>query len=130
MRSGVGRCKSKGDSPEFFCKRSFGSEPGYCVFDLHLSLGLAGSASGLDFDADNDSVTCRGCHEEASIRPQRKRGQRQHEETGKTGMTWIDCRYSFAHEKTEPKCLRCELSGTGVSSKPPVEQVNSDLEAF
>lgn len=51
---------------------------------------------------DNDSVTCRGCHEEASIRPQRKRGQRQHEEARQTAMTCIDCHYNLVHEEIEP----------------------------
>jgi len=51
---------------------------------------------------NNDSVTCRGCHEEASIKPQRKRGQRQHEEARQTGMTCIDCHYNLVHEEIEP----------------------------
>ena len=33
-----------------------------------------------DWFRDNDSSTCTECHEEASIKPQRKRGQRQHAE--------------------------------------------------
>lgn len=50
----------------------------------------------------NDSVTCRGCHEQASIKPQRTRGQRQHEEARQTGMTCIDCHYNLVHEEIEP----------------------------
>jgi len=55
-----------------------------------------------DWFRANDSVTCRGCHEEASIKPQRKRGQRQHEEARETGMTCIDCHYNLVHDEIEP----------------------------
>ncbi len=55
-----------------------------------------------DWFRGNDSVTCRGCHEEASIKPQRKRGQRQHEEARETGMTCIDCHYNLVHDEIEP----------------------------
>ena len=55
-----------------------------------------------DWFRGNDSVTCRGCHEEASIKPRRKRGQRQHEEARETGMTCIDCHYNLVHEEIEP----------------------------
>lgn len=47
----------------------------------------------------NDSVTCRSCHEEASIKPKRKRGQRQHEEAIKSSMTCIDCHYNLVHDE-------------------------------
>lgn len=52
-----------------------------------------------DWMRDNDSVTCRSCHEEASIKPQRKRGKRQHEEARKSGMTCIDCHYNLVHDE-------------------------------
>ncbi len=51
----------------------------------------------------NDSVTCRSCHEEAAIKPKRKRGQRQHAEAREQGMTCIDCHYNLAHEEVEPR---------------------------
>ena len=51
----------------------------------------------------NDSATCRSCHEEASIQPQRKRGQRQHAEARDTGMTCIDCHYNLVHDEIEPR---------------------------
>ena len=51
---------------------------------------------------DNDSVTCRTCHEEASIKPQRKRGQRQHKEARASGLTCIDCHYNLVHREIEP----------------------------
>lgn len=59
----------------------------------------------------NDSVTCRGCHEEASIRPQRKRGQRQHEEARQSGLTCIDCHYNLVHQEIEPS--KRFLDGSG-----------------
>ena len=52
-----------------------------------------------DWMRANDSVTCRSCHEEASIKPQRKRGQRQHEEARTSGMTCIDCHYNIVHDE-------------------------------
>ena len=56
-----------------------------------------------DWFRGNDSATCRGCHEEASIQPQRKRGQRQHAEARDTGMTCIDCHYNLVHDEIEPR---------------------------
>ncbi len=56
-----------------------------------------------DWMRANDSVTCRSCHEEASIKPKRKRGQRQHTEAREQGMTCIDCHYNLAHEDVEPR---------------------------
>ncbi len=50
----------------------------------------------------NDSATCRTCHEEASIKPQRKRGQRQHAEARKNRTTCIDCHYNLVHKAVEP----------------------------
>ncbi len=60
---------------------------------------------------ENDSETCRNCHEEASIKPQRKRGQRQHEEARKTGITCIDCHYNLVHEEVEPSKAFLEAIG-------------------
>jgi len=56
-----------------------------------------------DWFRGNDSVTCRECHKESSIKPQRKRGQRQHAEALETGMTCIDCHYNLVHEEIEPR---------------------------
>ena len=50
----------------------------------------------------NDSATCRSCHEQASIKPERKRGQRQHAEAIKKGTTCIACHYNLVHEEIEP----------------------------
>lgn len=60
----------------------------------------------------NDSATCRGCHEEASIQPQRKRGQRQHAEARETGMTCIDCHYNLVHDEIEPSKSFLESTGS------------------
>lgn len=56
-----------------------------------------------DWMRDNDSVTCRECHEEDSIQPARKRGQRQHQEARAAGMTCIDCHYNLVHDEVEPR---------------------------
>lgn len=51
---------------------------------------------------DNDSATCRSCHEQASIKPERKRGQKQHAEAIENGTTCIACHYNIVHEEIEP----------------------------
>ena len=56
-----------------------------------------------DWMLANDSATCRSCHKEDLIKPERKRGQRQHAEARETGMTCIECHYNLVHEKVEPR---------------------------
>ncbi len=46
----------------------------------------------------NDSVTCRSCHEQQSIKPQRSRGQFMHLFADRTGKTCIDCHYNLVHD--------------------------------
>jgi nitrate/TMAO reductase-like tetraheme cytochrome c subunit len=55
-----------------------------------------------DWFRKNDSITCRECHEESSIKPTRQRGQKQHKEARETNMTCIDCHYNLVHEEIEP----------------------------
>jgi nitrate/TMAO reductase-like tetraheme cytochrome c subunit len=55
-----------------------------------------------DWFRKNDSVTCRECHEESSIKPARQRGQKQHKEAREANMTCIDCHYNLVHEEIEP----------------------------
>ena len=55
-----------------------------------------------DWMLANDSSTCRTCHEQASIKPKRKRGQRQHQTALKEGTTCIACHYNLVHEEVEP----------------------------
>ncbi len=50
-----------------------------------------------------DSATCRVCHEEASIQPQRTRGQRQHADALERGLTCIGCHYNLVHAEVEPR---------------------------
>ncbi len=59
----------------------------------------------------NDSVTCRSCHDETSIKPQRKRGQRQHEDARNSAMTCIDCHYNLVHEEVPPRESFLESAG-------------------
>ncbi len=56
-----------------------------------------------DWLYETDSATCRHCHQEAAIRPEKKRGQRQHEEAKETGMTCIECHYNLVHAEIEPR---------------------------
>jgi nitrate/TMAO reductase-like tetraheme cytochrome c subunit len=56
-----------------------------------------------DWMLANDSATCRSCHEEASIKPARTRGQKQHAEAREKGMTCIACHYNLVHDEVEPR---------------------------
>lgn len=55
-----------------------------------------------DWFLANDSVTCRECHVMEAIKPERKRGQRQHATAIKEGTTCIACHYNLVHEEVEP----------------------------
>ena len=50
----------------------------------------------------SDSANCRGCHVMEAIKPERKRGQRQHAEALKNGTTCIACHYNLVHKEVEP----------------------------
>lgn len=50
----------------------------------------------------NDSKNCRGCHVMEGIKPERKRGQRQHADAIKNGTTCIACHYNLVHKEVEP----------------------------
>lgn len=50
----------------------------------------------------NDSKNCRSCHVMEAIKPERKRGQRQHAEAIKNGTTCIACHYNLVHTEVEP----------------------------
>ncbi|NIO39429.1 MAG: cytochrome c-type protein NapC, partial [Burkholderiales bacterium] len=50
----------------------------------------------------NDSKNCRTCHVMEAIKPERKRGQRQHAEAIKNGTTCIACHYNLVHKEVEP----------------------------
>ena len=56
-----------------------------------------------DWMLANDSATCRSCHKQESIKPARKRGQKQHAEARETGMTCIACHYNLVHDEVEPR---------------------------
>ena len=55
-----------------------------------------------DWLLETDSGTCRGCHDESAIEPERKRGQRQHKEAREKGLTCIACHYNLVHAEVEP----------------------------
>lgn len=50
----------------------------------------------------NDSQGCRGCHVMEEIKPEKKRGQRQHVDALEKGTTCIACHYNLVHKEVEP----------------------------
>lgn len=50
----------------------------------------------------NDSKNCRTCHVMDAIKPERKRGQRQHAAAKENGTTCIVCHYNLVHKEVEP----------------------------
>lgn len=48
-----------------------------------------------------DSVTCRSCHIEAEIKPERKRGQRAHANALENKETCIECHDNMVHRYVE-----------------------------
>lgn len=56
-----------------------------------------------DWLLETDSATCRNCHEEAAIKPERKRGQRQHADALERGLTCIGCHYNLVHAELDAR---------------------------
>ena len=50
---------------------------------------------------ENDSVTCRSCHIEAEIKPERKRGQRAHASALENKETCVECHDNLVHRYIE-----------------------------
>ncbi len=50
---------------------------------------------------ESDSVTCRSCHIESEIKPQRKRGQRAHAKALENRETCIECHDNLVHRYVE-----------------------------
>lgn len=50
----------------------------------------------------NDSKNCRRCHVMEAIKPEKKRGERQHAEAQEKGITCIACHYNLVHKEVEP----------------------------
>jgi nitrate/TMAO reductase-like tetraheme cytochrome c subunit len=50
----------------------------------------------------NDSASCRGCHDMEAIKPERIRGQNQHDDALEKGTTCIICHYNLVHKEVEP----------------------------
>jgi cytochrome c-type protein NapC len=59
----------------------------------------------------NDSEGCRGCHVMAEIKPEKKRGQRQHAEALEKGTTCIACHYNLVHKEVEPSAEFLKRAG-------------------
>jgi len=49
----------------------------------------------------HDSVTCRGCHIESEIKPERRTGQKAHKKAFKDGKTCIECHNNLVHREVE-----------------------------
>ena len=50
-----------------------------------------------------DSSTCRSCHVESEIKPERKRGQNAHKEALEKDKTCIECHYNLVHSEVAPR---------------------------
>jgi nitrate/TMAO reductase-like tetraheme cytochrome c subunit len=66
-----------------------------------------------DWLLETDSATCRSCHEEDAIRPERKRGQKQHASAREEGVTCIACHYNLVHAEVEPRESFLEMAEKG-----------------
>ncbi|MGR9073135.1 MAG: NapC/NirT family cytochrome c, partial [Gammaproteobacteria bacterium] len=57
---------------------------------------------------ENDSETCRSCHEQAALKPRRESGVRRHQLAQRKNITCIACHYNLVHEPIEaqPDFLR------------------------
>ena len=61
----------------------------------------------------NDSENCRRCHVMEAIKPQRKRGQKQHKLALEERTTCISCHYNLVHKAVEPSKEFLRASGGG-----------------
>ena len=60
---------------------------------------------------ENDSKNCRTCHVMEAIRPERKRGRRQHAEALESGTSCIACHYNLVHKEVDPSDAFLEAIG-------------------
>jgi nitrate/TMAO reductase-like tetraheme cytochrome c subunit len=51
---------------------------------------------------DEDSVTCRSCHDGAAIQPRTEQGRAAHAVMREPGMTCIDCHVDLVHQPVAP----------------------------
>lgn len=73
----------------------------------------ARAAEVRDWFLETDSATCRHCHDEAAIEPERKRGQSQHADARERGLTCIGCHYNLVHAEIEPGAEFLEKADKG-----------------
>ncbi|HZD89463.1 MAG TPA: NapC/NirT family cytochrome c [Pseudolabrys sp.] len=64
-----------------------------------------------------DSVTCRSCHDAASIQPASERGQAAHALMREGRMTCIDCHFNLVHAPVPPSMAFIRGSGIGGAAK-------------
>ena len=64
-----------------------------------------------------DSVTCRSCHDAASVHPKSQRGQAAHTLLREGRMTCIDCHFNLVHAPVPPTLEFIRSSGIGGKPK-------------
>jgi cytochrome c-type protein NapC len=64
-----------------------------------------------------DSITCRGCHAAADIRPGSERGQAAHALLRERRMTCIDCHFNLVHTPVPPTMDFIRSSGLGAQKR-------------
>jgi nitrate/TMAO reductase-like tetraheme cytochrome c subunit len=62
---------------------------------------------------EQDSVTCRGCHDAGTIRPASERGRAAHALMREGRMTCIDCHFNLVHAPVPPTLEF--IRGSGIS---------------
>lgn len=70
-----------------------------------------------------DSVTCRGCHDEAAIKPHSTRGQLAHQQAGIRGQTCIECHFNMAHRQVELRVGTFRQPETGEPANDLITEV-------
>lgn len=80
---------------------------------------------------ENDSINCRRCHVMEGIKPERIRGQNQHEEAMNNGTTCIVCHYNLVHKEVEPSVAFQNIIEAIIANveEPIDEQLNAELKA-
>ena len=66
---------------------------------------------------EQNSVTCRSCHDAASVHPKSQRGQAAHTLLREGRMTCIDCHFNLVHAPVPPTLEFIRSSGIGGKSK-------------
>ena len=74
----------------------------FMIFLVLLGGGTVASVDVTDYYFSSDNFCAFTCHVMEAIKPERKRGQRQHAEALESGASCIACHYNLAHKEVEP----------------------------